>query len=72
MTDLNFGMYYLLREQEEGKGVNLHVVETEWEVKKFHKLFHDILERGGRGRNKTSYDIITWPNGIMSSPLIYE
>ena len=32
-------------EREEGKGVNLDVVETEWEVKNFH----DILERGRGG-----------------------
>ena len=28
--------------------VNLHVVETKWEAKHFHKSFHDILEKGGR------------------------
>ena len=41
-------------EQEEGEGVNLHVVETEWEVKNFHKHFH-VFEKGGVGRerNKT-------------------
>ena len=32
---------------EESKGVVLHVVETEWEVKKFHDNFHDVLERVG-------------------------
>ena len=29
------------------KGVNLHVVETKWEAKNFHKNFHNVLERGG-------------------------
>ena len=28
-------------------GVNLHVVKTKWEAKKFHKNFHDILEKVG-------------------------
>ena len=35
--------------------VKLNVVETKWEAKNFHKNFHDVLEKGGRGRNKTSY-----------------
>ena len=35
--------------------VKLNVVETKWETKNFHKNFHDVLEKGGRGRNKTSY-----------------
>ena len=35
--------------QEEGKRVNLHVMETEQEVKNFHKNFHDILERAKMG-----------------------
>ena len=37
-------------EQEEGKWVNLHVVETEWEVKNSHKYFHKVLEKRGEGR----------------------
>ena len=28
-------------------GVNLHVVETKWKAKNFHKNFHDVLEKGG-------------------------
>ena len=34
-------------EREEGKGVSLHVVKTEWEVKNFHTNFYDVLETGG-------------------------
>ena len=36
-------------EQEEGKVVKLHVVETEWEVKNIQKNFHDVPEKGRRG-----------------------
>ena len=39
----------MISEQEENKGVNLHVVEIDWEVKKFHTNFHEVLERGGGG-----------------------
>ena len=28
-------------------GVNLHVMETNWGAKHFHKNFHDVLEKGG-------------------------
>ena len=35
--------------------VKLNVVETKWEAKNFHKNFHGVLEKGGRGRNNTSY-----------------
>ena len=34
--------------QEEGKRVNLYVMETEWEVKYFPKNFDDALEKGRR------------------------
>ena len=45
--------------------VNLHVVETEWEAKNFHKNFYDILEKGVEIKrhityfcNKSNYE---WP-----------
>ena len=47
--------------------VNLHIVETKWEVKNFRKNFHDVLEKGARGRNKTCYTL-PWRNWITSGP----
>ena len=45
--------------------VNLHVVETEWEAKNFHKNFYDVLEKGVEIKrhityfcNKSNYE---WP-----------
>ena len=48
--------------------VNFHVLETKWEAKKFHKNFHDVLEKEGRGRNKMWYYILPWTNWIISGP----
>ena len=74
-SDTGYLVYFPVAWQS--KLVNLHVAETEWEVKNFHKNFHDILERGwggggGRGRNKMSYDILLWTNLITSGSLIKE
>ena len=40
------------------------------EVKNFHKSFHDLVERGVRGRNKTSYYVIPSTNQINRGPLM--
>ena len=47
------------------KEVNLHVVETKWETKKFHKNFHKVLERGIRVEIKRHY-ILPWANRVTS------
>ena len=56
----------MISEREENKGVNLHVVEIDWEVKKFHTNFHDVLERGG-GVETKRWDVLPWTNRIMSA-----
>ena len=49
------------------KGVNLHVVETEWETKNFHKKFHNVLERRVEVEIKRHY-ILPWTNRVTSDP----
>ena len=49
------------------KGVNLHVVETKWETKNFHKNFHNVLERRVEVEIKRHY-ILPWTNWVTSDP----
>ena len=47
------------------KEAKLHVVETKWETKKFHKNFHKVLERGIGVEIKRHY-ILPWTNRVAS------
>ena len=49
------------------KGVSLHVVETKWEAKSFHKNFHYVLEMGPGVERKRHY-ILPWTNQVTSGP----
>ena len=49
-SELSSCLMIEVSDQEDAKWVNLHVVETEWEVKNFHKNFHEFLKGGGGGR----------------------